>query len=375
LNWLTLHEGLADLLGGKEASSRKAFSRLAAREVSGKEAAERKQSQFFIDLGKALEGDQPQPASIARDIDKSSYESIALLLHALKDWNLGKYDDAGPLFRQFQSATPQAPHGWISEYKPLTQSYIEEYSVFRSGTDKAKAADTIEKKRAALPEIKAARAQMKLGGELTARFDEAIKQLEQSLADEEAAEQKKMADAETDDAPKLAEARTKSAALAAQFRIAEARALADGVKLKTEKFKAEKKTLLKRMDALVNFKTQLVRDLAGGYAGPVHRRNGQPAPPGKIAATDTQIEIRSPYGLAGQIPWSDIHPETIIAMAKLFLKGDTAPESAADRQWNLAMYLYALGRKDAAKEFTTPAAEAKPEYRELLPLVLATEEG
>jgi predicted RNA-binding Zn-ribbon protein involved in translation (DUF1610 family) len=374
LNWLTLHEGLAQLFAGREADSRRTFSRLAAREIFGKDPADRKLAVFFIDLGKELESDQAKPASVARDIDKSSYESIALLLYALKAWHLGKYDDAGPLFRQFQSSTPQAPHAWISEYKPLTQSYVEEYAVFRTGVEKARAADTPEKKRAALPEVKAARAQMKLGGELATRLDEAIKQLEQDIAEAAAEEQKKMAEAEAADAPKLAEARTKSAALAAQFRMEEARALAEAVKPASPKYQAEKQTLLKRLDALGKFKKQLVLDLAAGYAGPVHRRNGQAAPPGKVAATEAQIEIRSPYGIAGQVPWTEVHPETIIAMARVFLKADLAPEAAADRQWQLAMYLFTLGRKDAAKELLSAAAEAKPEYRELLPLVLATEE-
>jgi hypothetical protein len=115
---------LALLFAGKETESRRAFSRLAARDLRGKDASERKLSQFFIDTGRAMEVSDAKPANAARDLDKSNHESIALLLFALKDWQLGKVEDGGSLFRQFQSATPEASVQWIADYKPLITPYV-----------------------------------------------------------------------------------------------------------------------------------------------------------------------------------------------------------------------------------------------------------
>jgi hypothetical protein len=80
LNWVTLHEGLALLLAGKEDDSRKVFGRLGSRDTFGSSPEDRKLATFFITLGKQLESDQPQPPSVAKDLQKSTYESIALLL-------------------------------------------------------------------------------------------------------------------------------------------------------------------------------------------------------------------------------------------------------------------------------------------------------
>lgn len=372
LNWLTVHEGLAQLFASDEKAARKVFSRLAARELAGRGNEERKQSQFFIDLGKALETDKPIPADVAKDYDKSNYEAVALLCMGLKDWMLGDYDEGGRLLRQFQSATPDPTVQWLADYKPLITPFLDEITVFRSVAGAMKEPD-IAKARAALETLKAARDKLKLTASLRKQVEKAIERIEKdaAAADEKAKEQ--MAQTEAEDEAKLADARAKGTALVAQLRFAEAQALGAAAKPTTEKTKAAHAKLMQRLDALVKFKAQLAQDLGTtGYAGAATRSNGAPLPPGKLMGNETQLELRSSFG-ALPIAWTDLSVDSIIAIAKSFIRPDLPPDQAGDRQWALGNFALVMGRTDAGREALTAAVAAKPDYKEAAAALLPEE--
>jgi hypothetical protein len=371
-DWLTLHEGLALLLDGKEIDSQKPFGQLADRDLYGKDADERKMSQFFIDLGTKLDSVKPIPASVAKDYDKAGYESIALFLFALKNWHLGEFEESAKLLRQFQSATPASPYQWIADYKPLMAPYLDDTAVFRSVADLLKPDDEAGKKPEAISALRSARQKLKLSGKLRTKLAEAADKLEKNLAESEASEQKRMAEIESTEAPKMAEAAKKCSASIAQFRFSEAKITAEAIQVSSEKYKARKDLLVKRMEALAKFKAQLIADMAAGYAGPVARRSRTSVPPGTLRANDAQIELRTPYGNL-PIPWADLTPESVIAIAKSYIKADLPQAQTAERQWNLGVFALAFGKADVGRELVTAAAQARSEYQEILPRLLEPE--
>jgi tetratricopeptide (TPR) repeat protein len=371
LNWITAHEGLAHLLAGDEASARKAFSRLAAREITSHSSDERKQAQFFIDLGKTLESDKPVPAEAAKDYDKTNYESVALLLLGLKDWMLGDYDEGGRLLRQFQSATPDASVAWLSEYKPLIAPFLDEITVFRNVGGAMKETDPV-KANAGLASLKTAKDQIKLTAALREQVEAAIARIEKEGAAAAEMAKEQMAKAEADEGAQLTAARAKGNALLAQYRFAEARAIIEAAKPTTEKNKKTYDGVMQRIDALVKFKTQLGQDLATGYTGPAVRSNGTPIPAGKIIGNETQLQLSSAFGSL-PLAWTDLSIDTIIAMGKSFIKPTLPPEEAGERQWTLGNFALVMGRLENAKTALNAAAEAKPEYKEAVAALLPAE--
>jgi hypothetical protein len=363
LQWADLHQGLAFLFDGKETNSRRAFSRLAARDVAGKDDDERKLAQFFIDVGRALEVEDPKPASVAADLQKSSYEAIALLLYALKDWNLGQVEDGGSLFRQFQSATPEEPYQWISDYKALSAAYVEDFTAFRMALDDLKHADTLEKRRAALQKLKSTKDQLKLGGILPTKLEQLIKEHTSKVEEEEKATSQRSAEAEAAEKPAYDKLRRAIGPHLATFSFANVKSGLLNYKPGTDKYKAAKQAILDHIEVLTKFKAQLVRDLANGYTGEIKRRGPGGVPPGKVTATDAALDIKMQFG-ESKIPWSDVSAETVVAMAQSFIKPELAPDAVADRKWGLGLYALYAGQKDVAKQQLTAAAEVKEQYKE-----------
>jgi hypothetical protein len=375
LSWVTLHTGLAQLLAGNELESRKTFARMAARPMFGSQADDRKLSQYFIDLGKQLASDQPIPASIAKEIDKTNYESIGLLLYALKDWDLGQFDEATSLFREFQNVLPQAPYQRVTDYKDLAGPYLSDIELVQTLADRAKAADDAVKRRELLQSLSSAKNELKVKGGIVERLNAIAKDLEEAIAADESKQHEKNAGDEASDAQHLREANKKCSALVAQYRFTEARRVAEDVQVASEKYRIEQRALLAHMTALAKFKTRLIRDMSGaGYNGQIVRRSGAAVPAGRVTATDANVELRSAFGNI-PIPWSDVSPDSVIAAAKSFIKTDLPAESAADRNWELGIYALTMGRKELARDLITLAAQAKSEYADIKQVLESTMPG
>jgi hypothetical protein len=152
----------------------------------------------------------------------------------------------------------------------------------------------------------------------------------------------------------------------AGFKYAEAKVDILGFKPGSGKYQAYRQALLDRLETLTSFKAQLVRDLASGtYTGQVKKVPNALIPPGKITATDAGLDVKNPFGIM-QVSWPEVAPETVIAMAKSFIKPELPADAAADRNWGLGIYALSVGQKAIAKELLTAASEAKPQFKEQL---------
>jgi hypothetical protein len=163
--WAALFEGAAELDAGNAPAARAAFQQV---QSLATKTGNEKLTSFFIGTVARLVPDSPIAPADARDIDRTSHDSLALLLYGLKNWQLGKYDEAVSLLRQFRSATPAGNAAWIAALKPLATAHIEEFTDFQMRSDAVKAASD------GFTRIEAIEALRKIGGRFAARTEEII---------------------------------------------------------------------------------------------------------------------------------------------------------------------------------------------------------
>ena len=374
LNWITLHRGLALLLAGREAEARPIFASIEERGPFSHDPAEEKMAGFFTDTAHQLAGAFSVQASVASNYDKFNHEAIALLLFALKDWQMGKFDEAGELFSQFHSSKPKEPHQWIGDYKEFGTQYSEAYKEYRAVSKKLREANTVAERKSAVAGAKEAREKIQVKGRLATILDETIATIEAGIATQEKEETEKMAKQEIEDAKALEAMHTQAGGFLQQLKFAEARAIASATFVKGEKARREQGGLVKRADALAKFKTALVADInasaAAPYAQQIKRKTGAVVPGAAARANDLGVEVRTPYGNT-PLMWTEVSPDTMYQMGRYFLaRAGLAAEAKTERQWLCGAFAIFAGKKTEARELLNAAAAAKEDYRNDLPLFL-----
>jgi predicted RNA-binding Zn-ribbon protein involved in translation (DUF1610 family) len=371
-NWITVYAGLAELLASREKEARQMFAKLEARGAYSTDPGEKKLTDFFLELARRLTRDASIPASVAKEYDKATHEALALVLFALKDWELGSYEEAGPLFRQFQSASPQLPKTWLGDaeeiaaLKKIAGKYVNDFVMWREVTDAIKSANTLADRQAALKKARAARDALETKGQLKLFFDSTISELAKDVVTRGEEEIRKMAEQETADAQALAEAKTKAAPLAKQLKFNEAYAALSAARVGSEKAKREWDMLVKKYEWLARFKATLIKDLnTAGFPNPVARKSGGSLSGGVNKADETQVYNRTPYGSL-PVLWTDLVPESIYGMAASFIRPGTPPELVAERKWLLGVYTCFIGRAREGRALLAEAAQVKKEYGEVL---------
>ncbi len=379
-NWVTLYCGLAQLLGNQNLKADATFNRLTTRGQFSSDASEAKLSNFFIDLALPLQSPNPVPAAASKKIDPSSYQALALMLFALKDWTIEKFDEAEPLFRNFIKATPEAPALWIGDQKDQTRlkdiaaKHLAEYSEYHAALSALKSAVSPEKKQIALQRAKTLRATMKPNSKLAAHLDKVAAEVEPAVATWMEEQQKKAAALAAAlavaDSKSLSAAKLQRNAFCAQYRFIEARQALQAPKLKEEKARSEQETLVKKTDYLVQFKAALIRDLnTGAYAAPVQRRNGISVSGGVSGADDQGIKVRIPFGSIA-VSWSELSISSIYTMAQSFIRPGLPLNSLAERKWLLGAFACFTGKTVEGTALLTEAAQAHPDYTATLPIFL-----
>lgn len=370
LNWITLHRGLARLLAGHEPEAREIFAKIEERGAYSHDPAEEKMSGFFVDTAHQLSGAFTIQASVARNYEKSNYQSIALLLFALKDWQMGKFDEAGPLFRQFHSSAPEAPYQWIADYKDYATSYIDAFTEYREVSKKLNAAKSANEKRAAVAMAKEARDKISVKGKLASNLDETIKTIEESLAAKEKEDSEKKAAQDAADAKALEDMQKQIATLLPTLKFNEALTSASATFVKGEKARKEQQSALKRAEALAKFKARLIADInAATYPQQIRRKSGTIVPGVAARANDIGVEIRTPYGNT-PLTWTDVSFDTMWNMGRYFMMTEQALPEKPERQWWLGTFGLFAGKTAEAKAMLNAAAEAKAEYKNDLPALL-----
>jgi eukaryotic-like serine/threonine-protein kinase len=365
-SWSGFHEGLSELFDGRAAPARNTFAAL-ARTTPGRPGIDDAAGAFFQKFtALALDKEVVAPSE-AESFDRKSYEALALLALGLKNWEAGAYAEAVALLRQFQLAEPEGSSAWVGEYRPLVAPYLEEHGLFSTLIeDLSKWETNPERAEAALPriaELKEKIRAMGLRAELRKLEEELAPKVVAAIAGAKEAKTQKMAQIEAADEQALTEAKLKIKALCETYQFRDALLVIKGAEVKSQKHQAERELLTRRVEWLVQFKEQLIKDLTiGGYNGPLLRKNGTSLPGGVAAATETHLSIRIGAGSA-MVQWHELTPASVLGMAKSFFKPALPPEALATRQWHAGVFCIFTELYNESQVLMGEAAMGNEEYR------------
>ncbi|HSI15921.1 MAG TPA: serine/threonine-protein kinase [Chthoniobacter sp.] len=361
-NWITLHQVLVDFLAGRNEQADAKLQQIEERGKYSPDPAEDDLATFFLTAAERAGGAKAITAESVKEQDRRNYEALSLLLYGLKDWSLGEYEEAATLFRQYAQITPDSRFTWVADYKGLVPAYVTEVNAFRPAAEAAKAADSLETRKEALKSVKAARKQIRLAANYAAKLDASAQDLQQKITAEEEEIARLKAEMEAADDKALTEARSKISPLWQQFRPADAYQVMNVVQVAGEKGKQQREAWLKKLAWLARFKATLVQDVnVVGYTSAVAKKTGGQMPGPIKHATDAQLETATPFGsITAQ--WTDLPPETLIAMAKSFLRSDAPPEQLGERQWMIGVYAYMSGKPKDGLDLLTQASKTAPAH-------------
>ena len=116
---------------------------------------EKKLGTLFSDLNREMAHAQPIDPARYKDMGRNSNQAVMLLIYGLKNWQLGKIDEAATLFRQFRFINPPSSCSWYAKLRPIASRYVEQLTVFQMAADQMKAGvDTGKKADAAVEMLK-----------------------------------------------------------------------------------------------------------------------------------------------------------------------------------------------------------------------------
>jgi hypothetical protein len=211
---------------------------------------------------------------------------------------------------------------------------------------------------------------MKLATGYAAPLTEAAKDLQQKITAEEKEIAQRKAELEAADEKAVADARAKISPLLQQFRPADTLTIMNAVQVTTEKAQQERDAWIKRLTWLAHFKIMLINDInTVGYAAAVQKKIGTTMPGPIKRANENGIETVTPFGsIIAQ--WTELAPESVIGMAKSFVRPDQPPETSGERQWLTGVYAYFAGKSKDSQELLVQASQAIPGHRDDLSLFL-----
>ncbi len=364
--WCLAQEGIAFLAAGQLAKAQEAFTTLRARPVNGKDDPSRALSAFFNQVATIGAGSDAVTSISLKDVDASSYGALLLLVGGLKDWELGNLEEGEALLGRFLSSAPGGAYAWLTEYRALVSDYFTDLKTYQDAIAATKEAKSPEALQTAVSLLREKRNALKrTQGLIATRLEEAaskaasergtlLREVEMKLEVEKKA---------------LVAARNKAAGLAKEWKFKEARAEVAPVILNNADLAREQRALLRKLDWLAAFKAKLIHDLAAGYKGNVGLKAGGELSSAVTKGTETGVEM---VGEPAPPPrkWTELNPESVLAMAQSFIPADAQPAQVAWPRWQAGVFAAFIGRKEEAKKLLTDAAKANSELADQLALFM-----
>jgi hypothetical protein len=359
-NWVTFHAGLANLLAGDASAAAERFGKLAERANTTQDPG---LATFFARSAEFGRSGDAIPASEGTALNRKNYEAMGLLMYGLKNWALGKTEDALVLLTEFGKTTPEGDDEWVADYQPLATGIVSDREHWLAASKAfTEGRDAPDKLVASLETVRSARRQMR-----TKLFTEEVTKWETQLADAvtaaESAQARMLAEREAAEAAGIVELKKKADDLAKEFRFAEALAAASTAKFSTEKRQTEHKLIQKRMAALVRFQRNLGADLAAvGWREGVTRADGKIVPGDVRTVTEAAV---------GTVPWKEVSLDWLSKVANAFITATARLDYKSDRQFDLGVLLLLHGRTQEADALIAKAGDSKYEYLEAGMLLFA----
>jgi serine/threonine protein kinase len=365
--WLNLHTGLAQLLTGNRADAVASFRLVSERGLVFTDPAQEELGKFFLEIAALATSEQPVPVEVAAKFEPGRADAFGLVVCGVKNWAQGDFAAAMPFLTRFQSATPEGPDAWISEYQPLAGSMIADFTAYTAAAEGAAATiGAPAKKKDALTAIQAARAGLKTKSALGERLAALETQLSGEIEAYEAEMAQKMAALDAEDLAALKVLQPQLDEYCRHLKFAEALSVAKTVTLRGQKHGPTLDLTRRKLVWMEEFKRHFFDDLrAGRYSSTLLTATGGHLGEGIWHPTETGLKIMTSNGFVSA-PWAAISAETITAAVESFFRAPLTTEEIADREWGLGLYLLALHREAEARPRLMKASAAKEEYRDTL---------
>ena len=366
-NWVTLQQGLISLLQGNGPDARDWFKVIGERSHFSNDLADAPLVAFFGQIGSRMADAKVIPLKGVSHAPEG-VDALTPLLFGLKDWELGHFAEADALLKIYLSATPKEPFAWVADYKPLAQSYSDQYATYRTVADAAAAADTPDKRADALKQAQALESQAK--GMMAAKLQALEKTLKEKSAQLDAAFHQQAQEAAEKDHAATLKLDKEFTALCADYQFDQARAAAAAAVVDTPGATKEKEALVRKADWLRQFKATLIQDInAVGYPGPLVNRAGAAVADGPKHATAAALEVRTSFGTVA-MPWDTLPASALLTMATSFASRNLPAEQAADRQWLCGVFACVEGMARDGRTLLVQASQVKDAYKDQLEFVL-----
>ena len=367
LDWIRLHAGLAALLNQQTKKAREYFQE---EEKGGASApGNRALAEFFVETSKLLATSNSIPANTNVGGEEGA-QAFGKLLFAFKDFDQGDFANAAAFLEEFAAAQPPSSHGWIAEYKPLAQKYLEDLRSYSTWKNESANASGIAELKIALANLRNRETQLKTGGRLAEKMKSEASQLTSQLSVREKteresreAERKKLFEREK---PGWTSAISAYRNQIARYDFENARVVIDRAAVSEPSLLTEKQNAEKKVQWLIDWKKRLIDDInRSHYRGRVVDRTGTEYVAMTSASNDS-VTVETSYG-PSKLDWLKFDPQMLLTVSKSFVRPE-APD-AAERQWLCAIFASEIGLTDEGRKLGQAAAASKADYRALLPLL------
>lgn len=368
LNWISVHAGLAEFLGGRSEEGRAEFAKIAERGPFSTDPTEQRLAEFFVGLAKLAASETAVTPATVEALKPEGEECIALLVCGMKDWALKDYENAAVLLERFGTATAALPAkaAWVGEYKALAAPIVADFAACSAASKEAAAASTLPDYEKALASVEAARAKLRHPAALGARLEPLAADLRMKIVMAKNGQASRLAALGQADLKVLAELKPKLLGLCGLMRYNDALTIARAASVQTESAKKVLASMVLKTEWLARFKATLINDIATvGYLDPLVKKPNQLIPGGVRRASEIQVEVVSQFGSV-PVPWTEVSRECIMAMGVSFLRQARTADKVADRQWLLGVYALYEGKDAEGRDLLIQAARGKDDYRQQL---------
>lgn len=366
-SWCAVHEALTEFLMGRPVLGQEAMKKLGAQISPDALGMDPELTAFFTKLAKHGSSAEVTPVSEMASFKKDNTEALALLIIGLKNWEIGAHAEAVEWLKEYQIASPSGPATWAGEYRRFVGNYLEDFTHFQTVAGDIRGYEQSPEKAAeALKLIPGVKIKLK-SPSLVALLTDLERDSKEKIAAAVVAAgenmKKKLAEQQETEVAALTNIKSQLQDMCGSYKFADALALIKAAPITLPANAAERDLLAQRIGWLVTFKETLIRDLStGAYTAALKKKNGQMITGGVNRATETQLEVKVAFG-AVPLPWADLAPESVMAMAASFLKPNLPIDSLADRQWQIGVFGLFTGKVAEGVPFMDQAAAIRDEYR------------
>ena len=166
-DWAIVHQALAAQFAEGGDSAAQILGRLPANATEvGKF--------FALHIRPKLTGSDAIPVAEAGGFKGTNHEALGTLFLALRNYELGSVENAGPLFSQFSTLSPEPTLAWLSDYRQIAKPYERDFTTFHLAADAWKNAHNEREQIQALAALRALPEKLPKGSKLLAPANKLI---------------------------------------------------------------------------------------------------------------------------------------------------------------------------------------------------------